>query len=78
MISSYTSGDGVAYQSVPVCVPEGQTDQQGILTVTAMALDAVPVEPSEGGELLPNDVSDVEILPTLNTHPLPRGAQELY
>ena len=56
---------------VPVCDPELESIELGTLSVDIDDLSALETEPGPAQELLPNRIETAEVLPTLNTFPLP-------
>jgi len=57
--------------SIPVCDPEPESTEIGLLFIDADNLDVEEIEPVPGQELLPNRIEAEDVLPTLNTFPLP-------
>ncbi len=64
-------GPGGGYEAIPVCDPDLIADEVGITFIDVDDLDVTPIEPAPGQELLPNKIEVAEVLPRLNTFPLP-------
>lgn len=74
VISTVVSGTGTGPGEdvpVPVCDPELESEELGMLSVDVDDLNVIEIEPVIGQELLPNRIETIEVLPTLNTFPLP-------
>ena len=74
VICTGTTGSGTGPGEdvpVPVCDPELESIELGILSVDVDDLSALEIEPGPFQELLPNRIETAEVLPTLNTFPLP-------
>jgi len=57
--------------AMPVCDPELESVEFGAISIDIDDLDVEEIEPIPGRELLPNVIETAEVLPALNTFPLP-------